>query len=143
MTTAERTALSRQVKRVRQDREMTQAELAEAANVSRQTLSDIENGSRVPQDAVLRRIMGVLGIDLPGSDQSDDTRMWLGLIGGVLEAMPPENRPRAGKAALDAATAELLSSVSGGSKDREPKQDDFRRAAHSRSEDRGEDHDSI
>lgn len=134
----ERVALTRQVRRVRQDRGMTQAELAEAAGVSRQTVSNMEAGGRVPHDHVLKSLLDVLGIDPADSDYSADTAMWLGLIGGVLETVPSERRPRAGRAALDAATDELMSSVGG---DHHAVEGEYRLAASERSDDRGEDAD--
>ena len=100
--------LAGQVKQVRQSLGMKQQELAAAAGVSRQTLSDLENGVRVPQDAKLRAILDVLGIDTGSTSLSDDTRMWIGIIGGALEALPPVNRARAGQAAVNAITQELV-----------------------------------
>lgn len=111
MATSERRALASQVKRVRLANDMTQAELAAAAQVSRQTLSDIENDVRVPQAGVLRRLLDVLGIEQRPSGHEDDTRMWLGLIGGALDALPHDRRQIAGKKALDVVSAELVSNV--------------------------------
>lgn len=113
LTQSQRVALAQQVKVARVERGLTQAELAEAAGVSRQTVSNMETGQRAPQESALRKLMDVLGIELSEDVLSEDTRLWVGLIGGMLEALPEQRRARAGKAALDAATAELLSNVSG------------------------------
>lgn len=113
LTQSQRVALAQQVKVARVERGLTQAELAEAAGVSRQTVSNMETGQRAPQEGALRKLMDVLGIELSEDVLSEDTRLWVGLIGGILEALPESRRARAGKAALDAATAELLSNVSG------------------------------
>jgi transcriptional regulator with XRE-family HTH domain len=107
-TSHERAELASQVKTLRVSHGMTQAQLAEAAGVTRQTISNIEGGS-VPQEGSLRKVLDVLGVTPGGSEFSKDTDMWLGLIGGVLEQMPEPNRARAGQAALHAATAELVS----------------------------------
>jgi transcriptional regulator with XRE-family HTH domain len=112
LTNDERAALAGQVKQVRQGLGMTQQELAAAAGVSRQTLSDLEHGVRVPQDAKLRAILDVLGIDTGNSSLSDDTRVWVGIIGGALEALPAANRARAGQAAVNAITQELVATSS-------------------------------
>lgn len=93
---------------------MTQAQLAAAAGVTRQTVSNLERGS-VPQASILRKVLDVLGVTPGGSAFSRDTDMWLGLIGGVLEQLPDVHRARAGEAAFHAATAELVAMSAAGS----------------------------
>lgn len=113
LTYEQRVALAQRVKSARLDKGMTQTELASAAGISRQTVSNMERGDAAPQEAPLLRLMGILGIEILDDDLSEDTHMWMGLIGGVLEATPTERRGQAGKAALDAAASELASDVSG------------------------------
>lgn len=108
MTQQEREFYASQVKRVRQELGLRQEDVAREAKVSRQTLSDIEKGSRLPQQASLERVMGALGISRRSDEAQADTRMWLGLIGGVLDALPADTRQAAGRDALNAATAHLV-----------------------------------
>jgi len=171
LTSEERAALAVQVKRVRQDRGMLQQELAEAAGVARQTVSNLERGT-VPQEDKLRRILNVLGIRPTPSAFSEDTEMWLGIFGGVLESLPAERRNTAGQRAFQALTEELAETArlatlgskwvaanpeqvthegivtlgSSRSKRNAPgteQTDDLARAARKRSADRGEEPDSI
>lgn len=90
---------------------MKQQELADAAGVTRQTISNLERGT-VPQEATLLRILDVLGIEVNVNEYSDDTNMWLGIIGGMLEQIPAARRGRAGQAAVTVVATEL-SNVSG------------------------------
>lgn len=52
---------ARNIRRVRRDRDLTQAQLARAARITQQHLSNIERGL-IPSAVVLRRIAGVLGV---------------------------------------------------------------------------------
>lgn len=124
MTAAERRELASQVRARRVELDMTQTDLAKAAGVARQTISNLENGM-APQESNLRAILSVLGISATSGNYSPDTEMWLGLIGGALEALPSARRGIAGQSAMNAITDELrdLSSDVAG------KADDFGLAA--------------
>ncbi len=89
---------------------LTQQELADAAGVSRQSISNIESGATVPQNKSLTRILDVLGVSSSDSEYSDETQLWLGILAGMLEALPVERRAVAGQAAVTAVTTELVSS---------------------------------
>lgn len=52
------------IKRLRVLREMSQDELAEAANVARQTLSNIERGATTARPSSMRRIAEALGVSV-------------------------------------------------------------------------------
>ncbi len=86
---------------------MTQTDLATAAGLTRQTISNLENGM-APQESNLRSILAVLGISPTSGNYSPDTEMWLGIIGGALEALPTGRRGIAGQAALNAITDEMV-----------------------------------
>lgn len=106
MTAAERRELASQVRARRLELDMTQTDLARAAGVARQTISNLENGM-APQEGNLRAVLAVLGISATSGNYSPDTEMWLGLIGGALEALPPSRRGVAGQSAMNAITVEL------------------------------------
>lgn len=53
-----------QFKKVRQERALTQTELAKQANVSQQTISAIENGRLDPSLKLLVLLAGILGVSL-------------------------------------------------------------------------------
>jgi transcriptional regulator with XRE-family HTH domain len=106
LSVEDRKRLAEQVRTTRDALGMTQSDLAQAAGVTRQTVSNLENGT-APQERVLRSVLAVLGISATGSTYSEDTEMWLGIIGGVLEALPDDSRNRAGQAAVTVVTQEL------------------------------------
>ena len=107
MTAEMRATLARRVKSLRLEQGMKQEELAENANVSRQTLSDIENGNTTPQAKVLQRIYQVLGIDIEPVAFDEQTGIWLSMLGTLIEAVPAERRPHAVDGAVRAITNEL------------------------------------
>lgn len=110
MTTDERRSYAAQVKEVRESQKMTQQELAEAAGVTRQTISNLERGT-IPQTDILLRVCGVLGIEVDDDQTlSDDTKIWLGVIGGILEMTPQPHRGRAGQAAVNLIAKEFAES---------------------------------
>ncbi|MEV4737137.1 MULTISPECIES: helix-turn-helix transcriptional regulator [unclassified Microbacterium] len=103
-----RAELAARVKDARTALDLRQEDLAAEARVSRTTLIDIEAGKLIPQSGTLQRILDVLGIDAePNEDFDRDTRMWMGMVGGMLQALPPERRDRAGQAAVNAVAQEL------------------------------------
>jgi len=108
MSMEQRRQFAAQVKQVRLELGLTQQDLADAASVSRQTVSNLERGT-VPQAENLARILDTLGIHTSTSEFSEDTDMWLGVLGGMLESLPPMRRGVAGQAAVSAVAAELAS----------------------------------
>lgn len=87
-----RRELASRVKTLRHGKDMTQEELARYAEVSRQTLSDIENGNTVPQQKVLFRILHVLGVDEEAPQFEEQTELWLSLIGTLIETIAEPKR---------------------------------------------------
>lgn len=103
-----RASLAQRVKPLRLAQKMNQEQLAEWANVSRQTLSDIENGNTTPQAKVLQRIYQVLGVDIEPVRFEEQTEIWLSMLGTLIEAVPIERRSRAVDGAVRAISGELL-----------------------------------
>lgn len=137
-TASDRADLAAQVKRVRQEMGLTQAQLADEAKVTRQSIGNIEGGQVTPQANTIEKVLKVLNIVPSAAEFSDETMRWLGIIGGMMDSLPLEHRPRAGQAAVNAVTTELVSAADPSSKEDEPSRDDYRLAARSRSADRGE-----
>ncbi len=141
LTSAERAELAAQVKRVRLERGFTQAELAHEAGVTRQSIGNLEGGRITPQSSTIERVLAVLGIDPNPAEFSEDTSRWLGIIGGIIDALPPSRRARAGQAAVNAVTAELVaaSNVGGERETSLPaRQSDFDLVAHPYTDETGE-----
>lgn len=101
-----RAAYAAQVKDARLAVGLRQEDLAHEARISRTTLIDIEAGRLVPQAGTLQRILDALGIDTAEHTLDHDTQTWVGMIGGMLQALPDERRARAGQAAVNAIAAE-------------------------------------
>ena len=139
LTFDERRKLAAQVKSLRGQAGLKQSELAELAGVTRQSLSNIERGT-VPQIDNLRRIYEVLGVDIAPKQFSAGTQQWLAIIGGILDTLPEDRRARAGKSAVEAVTAELVSTSNVGSESQtgDLRKDDHALAAKKRSRNRGE-----
>lgn len=106
MTTEQRRALAAQVRKLRQDRGWSQSELAELANVTRQTVSNLERGT-VPQLETLRRLLDVLGVETAAVEFDEQTQMWLTMIGTLIEAIPSDAR----RTAVDESIRVLASHV--------------------------------
>lgn len=64
------------LKKLRTEKELTQQELADKINISRSAVARWENGSRMPDAAILLRLSGILGVDvnmlLTAAAQSDE-----------------------------------------------------------------------
>ena len=64
------------LKKLRTEKELTQQELADKINISRSAVARWENGSRLPDAAILLRLSGILGVDvnmlLAAAAQSDE-----------------------------------------------------------------------
>lgn len=107
MSMNERAQLSALVREHRDRLGLTQGELAERASTTRQTISNIETAATVPQQAVLTRILEVLGISPHGTTHDPDVESWVGIIGGMLQALDAPRRARAGQAAVNAIALEI------------------------------------
>uniref|UniRef100_UPI00355C9ED4 DBP48 n=1 Tax=synthetic construct TaxID=32630 RepID=UPI00355C9ED4 len=59
---AEAKRIGKEVKERRKELGLTQRELAEKLGVSRSTVSDIENGRRLPSEELLKKIKEILGV---------------------------------------------------------------------------------
>ncbi|QHF24127.1 helix-turn-helix domain-containing protein [Rathayibacter sp. VKM Ac-2804] len=92
MSNSEREEYARRIKSLRQSAGMSQAELAEYSRASRQTISNIERGSVVPQEDVLRRILDALGFEYAAPRFDRQTDLWLTMMGTLIEAIPETNR---------------------------------------------------
>lgn len=103
----ERKKLAGQVASLRKAANLKQAELANLADISRQTLSNIERGS-VPQMDNLRRIYEVLGADIAPTTFTAETEQWLAIVGGIMDSLPDQRKAAAGQAAVAAVTQELV-----------------------------------
>lgn len=102
-----RVAYAGRVKDTRLAAGLRQEDLAHEARISRTTLIDIEAGKLVPQAGTLQRILDALGIDTSDDSSLDrDTQTWVGMIGGMLQALPDDRRARAGQAAVNAIAEE-------------------------------------
>lgn len=88
----QRLELGRKVKSARVDAGLTQTELAEAANVHRRTISNMENGIYAPQEDVLRKVYVVLGIPTNDDAPDHDVEQYLGMIGAMLGQIPKGRR---------------------------------------------------
>lgn len=111
LKSSDRGELARQVKQLRLGLDMRQEDLARDAGISRQTLSDIENGNVAsPQLRTLRRIYQVLGVDIEPTTFEAQTEVWLGILGTLIESVPAARRPRAVDGAIRALANEITPS---------------------------------
>lgn len=89
----ERLQYSKQIKAVRLSKGMSQADLAEAANVGRGTIINIETGKTIPQGEVLVRIMRALDMV---ADEGETVPEWvqgnLAIIAKMLVRVPEDRR---------------------------------------------------
>jgi len=89
----ERLQYSKQIKTVRLSKGMSQADLAEAANVGRGTIINIETGKTIPQGEVLVRIMRALDMV---ADEGEHVPEWvqgnLAIIAKMLVRVPEDRR---------------------------------------------------
>ena len=89
----ERLQYSKQIKAVRLSKGMSQADLAEAANVGRGTIINIETGKTIPQGEVLVRIMRALDMV---ADEGETIPEWvqgnLAIIAKMLVRVPEDRR---------------------------------------------------
>lgn len=76
------------IKQARIQRGMTQGELAEAANVSRKTISNLENGTHAPQEAVLRRMFAAVGLATEEDAHAEHITAYMEMFGTLMESVP-------------------------------------------------------
>lgn len=76
------------VKSLRQSAGMTQQQLADAAGVSRQTVNTLESGEKAPHSDSIIRVLRVFGIDAEDHRFSEQTELWLHIMGALIEAIP-------------------------------------------------------
>jgi transcriptional regulator with XRE-family HTH domain len=108
LSAQDRLALARRIKDLRLQRGVRQEDLAEWASVSRQTLSDIENGNvAAPQMKTLIRIYDALGVDIHPPEFEEQTQLWLAMLGTLIEAVPEERRSGAVDKAVVAISGEI------------------------------------
>ena len=88
LSRAERVEYARKVKSLRQSAGMTQQELADAAGVSRQTVNTLESGDKAPHSDSILRVLRVFGIDAEEHRFSEQTELWLHVMGALIEAIP-------------------------------------------------------
>lgn len=81
------------VKRARQELGMTQAEVAEAAGVSRNTVMNLESGRQIPQTEKLWSVLLVVGIR-PELGEPEWIDQWLAVLVPLFKRVPEEARGR-------------------------------------------------
>jgi DNA-binding XRE family transcriptional regulator len=94
LTEEERAWWASQVKRLRQERSLSQSLLATEAKISRQTLISIEKGDVVPQIGTLKRLLNTLGVDTDEVEFDHQTQLWLTTMGTLIETIPDSRRGR-------------------------------------------------
>lgn len=88
LSRTERVEYARKVKSLRQSAGMTQQELADAAGVSRQTINTLEAGDKAPHSESILRVLRVFGIEAEEHRFSEQTELWLHVMGALIEAIP-------------------------------------------------------
>ena len=111
LTSSQRAELAAQVKGVRLKLGLTQQELANEAGVTRQSVGNIELGATIPQASTLLPVLQALGISPKAAEFSPETSRWLAIIGGIMDSIPLDRRDRAGRAAVESVTDELVASA--------------------------------
>lgn len=101
LTPEQRVAYARKIRELRQKQNMTQAELALKAGISRATLINLEMGNTTPIYSVLEHVFDALGVTVEDDPTfRDDTRLVLTVFGTLIEAIAPNRRGEA----IDTAT---------------------------------------
>jgi transcriptional regulator with XRE-family HTH domain len=88
----ERAELAKQVRPLRLEQDMSQAELAHLAGVTRNTIINIENGGE-PQAQKLLNVLNVLGFETDFSFEPE-TEMTLTIMGAIIENIPKSRRQK-------------------------------------------------
>ena len=84
----QRVDYAKKVKSLRQSAGMTQQELADAAGVSRQTVNTLETGDKAPHSDSILRVLRVFGVDAEDHRFSEQTELWIHIMGALIEAIP-------------------------------------------------------
>lgn len=79
---------------------MSQRQLAEAAEVDRTTISNIERGAGAPQGDVLRRIFAALGVSTDAQRNDPEIELWTAMMAELLAGVPADRRHLAADAAI-------------------------------------------
>lgn len=123
---ATRREMAEKVRTLRVDRGLSQQELANLVEVSRQSIVDIENGNKVPRAKTLKKILTVLGVEVEAVEFNEQTEKWLVMFGTFIEAIPEVKRADAVQRALGSLAAEVgASNVSGSVEDVDPHEIDL------------------
>lgn len=104
---ATRREMAEKVRTLRTDRGLSQAELGELVGISRQSITEIERGTKVPRAKTLRRILEVLGVEVEGVSFDMETERWLVMFGTLIEAIPTTKRADAVNLALGTLASEV------------------------------------
>jgi len=108
---AERSRYGALVRPARLRQGLSQQALADLADVDRTTVSNIERGAGAPQEDVLRRLFGALGVATDAQPQDPDVELWVAVMAELLAKVPFDRR----HLAADAAIATLAAHVRVGS----------------------------
>lgn len=93
MDEQDRVRYARKIKTARQALNMTQAQVAEAADVSRNTVLAIESGKSTPQADKLWRVMLAVGVR-PDGGEPDWLDGWLAVLVPQIKRIPATDRGR-------------------------------------------------
>lgn len=94
MSEQERMRFAAMVKPARLALGLTQAEVAEAAGVARNTVAHLEAGKQIPQAEKLWAIMLVVGVRPDSKEQPEWLDEWLAILIPALHRLAPEDRGR-------------------------------------------------
>lgn len=88
----ERLRYGSMIKSARTTKGMLQAELAEAAGVSRKTISNIENGMHAAQPDILRRVFSAVGIQTEDDVPDEELRSYAAMFMTLMQNVPADDR---------------------------------------------------
>ena len=91
-TAKERMSWGSRIRDLRIAQGMLQAELADAAGVSRRTVVSIESGTVAGQADKLARMLRILGVESEQRQYSDFTEQQVAIIAPLLDAIPEARR---------------------------------------------------
>jgi len=106
-TAQERLLYGSAIQGLRKALDLTQAEVADAANVSARTVRNIEKGDVAAQPAVLKRILLALDVTVGGVHLRPETEMWLSILGPLIEALPEDSQTAVMKQVLRTLTRHI------------------------------------
>lgn len=99
--------MAEKVRTLRVDRDLSQQELGDLVEISRQSIVDIESGKKVPRAKTLKKILMVLGVEVETVEFNEQTENWLLMFGTLIEAIAEPNRASAVSRALGTLAAEV------------------------------------